>query len=72
MAEYSLFFRKSVERDLAQIPKRDVVRIMERILTLASLSLWGWINSLDSISFGRPEYRASWTIQIKCAGISGS
>ena len=35
MAGYSVFFRKSVERDLARIPKRDVVRIMERILALA-------------------------------------
>ena len=35
MAAYSIFFRKSVERDLAHIPKRDVTRIMERILELA-------------------------------------
>ncbi len=35
MAGYSVFFRKSVERDLARIPKRDVARIMERILALA-------------------------------------
>jgi len=36
MAGYSVFFRKSVERDMARIPKRDVGRIMERILTLAA------------------------------------
>ena len=35
MAAYSLFFRKSVEGDLARIPKRDVARIVERILALA-------------------------------------
>ena len=35
MAGYSIFFRKSVERDLARIPKRDVSRIMDRILALA-------------------------------------
>jgi len=35
MAGYSIFFRKSVERDLARIPKRDVRRIMDRILALA-------------------------------------
>jgi mRNA interferase RelE/StbE len=35
MAAYSIFFRSSVEGDLARIPKRDLARIMERILTLA-------------------------------------
>ena len=35
MAAYSIFFRKSVERDLVRIPKRDLARIMERILELA-------------------------------------
>jgi len=35
MAGYSIFFRKSVERDLAGIPKRDVARILERIQALA-------------------------------------
>ena len=35
MAGYSIFFRKSVERDLARIPKPDVRRIMDRILALA-------------------------------------
>ncbi len=35
MAAYSIFFRKSVRRDLARIPKRDVQRIMDRIAALA-------------------------------------
>ena len=35
MAGYSIFFRTSVERDLARIPKRDLRRIMDRILALA-------------------------------------
>lgn len=35
MAGYSVLFRKSVERDLARIPKRDLTRIMERIEALA-------------------------------------
>jgi len=35
MAGFRVFFRKSVERDLARIPKRDIARIMERVLALA-------------------------------------
>ena len=35
MVGYSIFFRKSVERDLVRIPKRDLQRIMERISALA-------------------------------------
>ena len=35
MGGYRVFFRKSVERDLARIPKQDVARIMERVLALA-------------------------------------
>ncbi len=35
MGAYSLFFRKSVERDFAGIPKADLRRIMERIAALA-------------------------------------
>ena len=36
MAEFSIFFRKSVEKDLARIPKREVSRLMERISALAT------------------------------------
>ena len=36
MAGYSIFFRASVERDMARIPKRELSRIMERILALAT------------------------------------
>nr|VFK60708.1 MAG: mRNA interferase RelE/StbE [Candidatus Kentron sp. TUN]VFK64146.1 MAG: mRNA interferase RelE/StbE [Candidatus Kentron sp. TUN]VFK70025.1 MAG: mRNA interferase RelE/StbE [Candidatus Kentron sp. TUN] len=36
MAEYSIFFRKSVEKDLSQILKRDLRRIIERIGALAN------------------------------------
>ena len=31
MAKYSIFFRKSVSKDLDLIPKKDVKRIMNRI-----------------------------------------
>jgi mRNA interferase RelE/StbE len=35
MARYDLVFRKSVAKDLRGLPKRDVKRIMQRILSLA-------------------------------------
>jgi len=35
MASYELVFRKSVAKDLRQIPNEDVVRILERIRALA-------------------------------------
>jgi mRNA interferase RelE/StbE len=34
MASYELVFRKSVAKDLRAFPKKDVKRIMQRILTL--------------------------------------
>lgn len=36
MVEYSIFFRKSVEKDLSSIPKKDVGRILKRIKSLAN------------------------------------
>jgi mRNA interferase RelE/StbE len=36
MAEYSMFFRKSVEKDLSNIPKKDVGRILKRIKALVN------------------------------------
>ncbi len=34
MGEYRIFFKKSVEKDFASIPKKDVKRILDRIKTL--------------------------------------
>ena len=35
MAVYKIFFKKSVEKDFKVIPKNDLVKILERIETLA-------------------------------------
>lgn len=35
MAGYSIYFKESVRKDLASIPKNDLRRIMERIASLA-------------------------------------
>jgi len=66
MAGYSIFFRKSVERDLARIPKRDVERIMARILALAEDPLPRGCEKLSSqeryrVRQGR--YRIVYSIQ---------
>jgi mRNA interferase RelE/StbE len=34
MAAYKVFFRKSVEKDLACVPKKDVAKLLERIRAL--------------------------------------
>jgi len=34
MGEYRIFFRRSVEKDISRIPKKDVRRILDRIKTL--------------------------------------
>jgi mRNA interferase RelE/StbE len=36
MAEYRVFFRKSVEKDLSGIPKKDVGKILNRIKDLGN------------------------------------
>jgi mRNA interferase RelE/StbE len=35
MAEYKLFFKKSVEKDLAAIPNKDLKKILKRIAMLS-------------------------------------
>lgn len=36
MDGYSIFFRKSVEKDLSSIPKKDLRKILKRIQSLAN------------------------------------
>ena len=35
MAEYKIFFKKSVEKDFNSIPKKDLIKILGRIQALA-------------------------------------
>lgn len=35
MAEYKIYFRSSVEKDFAPIPKKDLKKILQRVKTLA-------------------------------------
>ncbi len=35
MAEYSVYFRESVEKDLSIVPKKDLQKILHRIKSLA-------------------------------------
>ena len=34
MAEYRVYFRRSVEKDLSSLPKKDVERVLKRIKSL--------------------------------------
>ena len=36
MEQYSIFFKKSVEKDLSNIPKREVGKILKRIKSLVN------------------------------------
>ena len=36
MVEYRIFFRKSVEKDLSSIPKKDIKKILNRIKGLGN------------------------------------
>ena len=36
MAEYSIYFRESVEKDFRSIPQKDAIKILQRIEALAS------------------------------------
>ena len=36
MEQYRIFFKKSVEKDLSNIPKREVGKILERIKSLVN------------------------------------
>jgi mRNA interferase RelE/StbE len=36
MEKYSIFFKKSVEKDLSNIPKREVGKILKRIKSLVN------------------------------------
>lgn len=35
MAEYKVYFKESVEKDLSAIPKKDLMKILRRIETLS-------------------------------------
>jgi mRNA interferase RelE/StbE len=36
MAEYKVYFKKSVEKDFSTVPKKDLVKILRRIEALAN------------------------------------
>ncbi|PKN66556.1 MAG: type II toxin-antitoxin system mRNA interferase toxin, RelE/StbE family [Deltaproteobacteria bacterium HGW-Deltaproteobacteria-15] len=36
MAAYSVFFKESVQKDLADIPKKDLTKILTRVKSLAA------------------------------------
>jgi mRNA interferase RelE/StbE len=53
MAKYSIVFRKSVAKDLKAIPKKDQIRILQRITQLAEDPRPATCKRLS----GQPRYR---------------
>jgi len=53
MAEYRVFFRESVQKDLRPIPKGDLARILDRIASLARNPRPSGFEKLS----GRERYR---------------
>jgi mRNA interferase RelE/StbE len=62
---YSLFFKKSAERDLRKIPKADLQRITQRIKELAATPRPSGIEKLagqDSYRIRQGDYRIVYTV----------
>lgn len=53
MAEYKVYFRESVEKDLRIIPKKDVIKILRRIELLTAEPRPSGCEKLS----GREKYR---------------
>jgi len=47
MAEYRVLFRKSVEKDLSCIPKKEVGRLLNRIKALEKNPRPPWLRKID-------------------------
>jgi len=66
MGIYKIFFRGSVEKDLSNIPKRDVSRIMARIQNLAENPRGQGCEKLSGLERYRVrqgQYRILYSIQ---------
>ena len=53
MAAYKIFFKRSVEKDLKSIPKKDLEKILDRIAMLAEDPRPSWSEKLT----GQERYR---------------
>ena len=66
MAAYKIFFRQSVLKDVAKIPKRELQRIMKRIAALAdNPKPMGYekISGQDRFRIRQGSYRIVYSIQ---------
>jgi len=53
MAKYKLYFKESVEKDLREIPGKDILRILQRINALVIEPRPNWCEKLT----GQEKYR---------------
>lgn len=66
MAGYRIFFKRSVEKDFASIPKRDLKRILNRIKTLEENPRPGGCEKLtdqEKYRLRQGRYRIVYSIQ---------
>lgn len=66
MAVYKIFFKKSVEKDFESIPKKDLIRILDRIETLAENPRPSGCEKLtgqDKYRLRQGSYRILYSIQ---------
>lgn len=66
MAVYKIFFKKSVEKDFESIPRKDLIRILDRIETLAEnprLSGCEKLTGQDKYRLRQGSYRILYSIQ---------
>ena len=75
MANYRIVFRKSVEKELRRIPKKDQVRVLERISTLASQPrppLCKKLSGQERYRLRQGNYRILYEIEDDCLIVTAS
>ena len=68
MAEYNIYFKESVEKDFRTIPKRDIIKILQRIESLSSNSRPPGVEKLtgqDRYRLRQGNYRIVYSIKDK-------
>jgi mRNA interferase RelE/StbE len=68
MAEYNIYFKESVEKDFRTIPKKDIIKILQRIDSLSSEPRPTGVEKLigqDRYRLRQGNYRIVYSIQDK-------
>jgi mRNA interferase RelE/StbE len=68
MAEYKVYFKESVETDFREIPKRDIIKILQRIESLSRDPRPPGVEKLtgqDRFRLRQGNYRIIYSVQDK-------